>query len=111
MAEPDPDPSAASTKSQDDRRLDSWKEVAAYLSRDVTTVRRWEKREGLPVHRHRHAALGSVFAFASEIDAWRSGRERTGRREGSPPVNEARPVVVGREHELRRLHGHLLQAL
>ena len=34
-------------------RLDSWKEIAAYLNRDVTTVQRWEKREGMPVHRHR----------------------------------------------------------
>jgi len=25
-------------------RLDSWKEIAAYLNRDVTTVQRWEKR-------------------------------------------------------------------
>jgi len=33
------------------RRLESWKEIALYLGRDVTTVRRWEKREGLPVHR------------------------------------------------------------
>jgi hypothetical protein len=29
-------------------RLDSWKEIAAYLKRDVTTVQRWEKREGMP---------------------------------------------------------------
>ena len=29
-------------------RLDSWKEIAAYLNRDVTTVQRWEKREGMP---------------------------------------------------------------
>ena len=32
-------------------RLDSWKEIAAYLKRDVTTVQRWEKREDMPVHR------------------------------------------------------------
>ena len=28
-------------------RLDSWKEIAAYLKRDVTTVQRWEKREAM----------------------------------------------------------------
>ena len=33
------------------RRLDSWKEIAAYLGRDVRTVQRWERREGLPIHR------------------------------------------------------------
>jgi len=57
------------------RRLESWKEIAAYLGRDVTTVRRWEKSEGLPVHRHVHHKLGSVYAYTTELDAWRSKRE------------------------------------
>jgi TolB-like protein/Tfp pilus assembly protein PilF len=56
------------------RRLESWKEVAAYLGRDVTTVRRWEKREGLPVRRLHHSRLGSVYAFTAELDAWRNER-------------------------------------
>jgi TolB-like protein/Tfp pilus assembly protein PilF len=51
-------------------RLDSWKEIAAYLARDVTTVQRWEKKEGLPVHRKIHDKLGSVYAFKAELDAW-----------------------------------------
>src|SRR5258705_5032781 len=55
-------------------RLDSWKEIAAYLSRDVTTVQRWEKREGMPVHRHQHDRMGSVYAFSSELDAWVQSR-------------------------------------
>ena len=55
-------------------RLDSWKEIAAYLKRDVTTVRRWEKREGLPVHRHRHEQRESVYAFANELDSWWESR-------------------------------------
>jgi Tol biopolymer transport system component len=55
-------------------RLDSWKEIAAYLNRDVTTVQRWEKREGMPVHRHVHDKMGSVFASRAELDAWARGR-------------------------------------
>ena len=51
-------------------RLDSWKEIAAYLNRDVTTVQRWEKREAMPVHRHVHDKRGSVYALSSELDAW-----------------------------------------
>jgi hypothetical protein len=51
-------------------RLESWKEIATYLNRHVTTVRRWEKQEGLPVHRHVHDKLGSVYAFRAELDAW-----------------------------------------
>ncbi len=50
-------------------KLDSWKEIAAYLKRDESTVRRWEK-EGLPVHRHTHKRKATVYAHKSEIDVW-----------------------------------------
>ena len=50
-------------------RLNSWKDIATYLGRDVTTVQRWEKREQMPVHRHQHDRMGSVYAFRSELDA------------------------------------------
>ena len=60
-----------------EERLDSWKEIAAYLSRDVTTVQRWEKREGMPVHRHLHDKRGSVYALSSELDSWMLGRKAT----------------------------------
>jgi Tol biopolymer transport system component len=55
-------------------RLDSWKEIAAYLNRDVTTVQRWEKREGMPVHRHLHDRMGSVYASRAELEAWADSR-------------------------------------
>jgi len=57
-------------------RLDSWKDIAAYLRRDVSTVQRWEKREGMPVHRHLHDKLGSVYAFRWELDVWSLSRKR-----------------------------------
>jgi TolB-like protein/Tfp pilus assembly protein PilF len=56
-------------------RLESWKDIAAYLNRDVTTVQRWEKREGMPVHRHLHDKRGSVYALTSELDIWRQTRK------------------------------------
>jgi non-specific serine/threonine protein kinase len=59
-------------------RLDSWKEIAAYLSRSVRTVRRWEESEGLPVHRHMHQSLGSIYAYKSELDSWRRKRDAGG---------------------------------
>jgi TolB-like protein/tetratricopeptide (TPR) repeat protein len=55
-------------------RLESWKEIAAYLRRGVRTVRRWEKEEGLPVHRHLHQKLGTVYAYKPEIDTWWASR-------------------------------------
>jgi Tol biopolymer transport system component len=66
-------PSQTEASSTSDR-LDSWKEIAAYLRRSVRTVHRWEKEEGLPVHRQLHKDLGSVFAYKREIDAWASAR-------------------------------------
>jgi Tol biopolymer transport system component len=56
-------------------RLDSWKEIAAYLNRDVTTVQRWEKKEGMPVHRHLHDRMGSISASRKELDAWSRTRK------------------------------------
>jgi len=52
-------------------RLESWKEIAAYLQREVRTVQRWERKENLPIHRHRHQKGGTVYAFTKEIDQWR----------------------------------------
>src|SRR5512146_1724223 len=61
----------------DPDRLDSWKDIAVYLKRDVRTVRRWEEKEHLPVHRHLHSKRGSVYASKSELDAWwNQGRGR-----------------------------------
>jgi hypothetical protein len=73
-------------------RLDSWKEIAVYLQRDVATVRRWEKRETLPVHRHHHEKLGSVYAYAAELDRWAEGRRQ--RADGLPDHQAGhRPAV------------------
>jgi len=56
-------------------RLDSWKEIAAYLGRGIRTVQRWEREEGLPVHRLAHAERGSVFADSAELAAWWKSRQ------------------------------------
>lgn len=58
-----------------EKPLQSWKEIAAYLQRDERTARRWEKEEGLPVRRHRQDGRGTVYAYASELDAWRLARK------------------------------------
>lgn len=58
-----------------DDRLESWKEIAAYLRRDVRTLHRWEASEGLPIHRQVHAERGTVYAYKSELEAWRKNRK------------------------------------
>lgn len=57
-------------------RLDSWKEIAAYLKRDIRTAQRWEKQEALPVHRHLHDERGTAYAYSGEIDEWLQNRSR-----------------------------------
>src|SRR5271169_2355309 len=81
-------PKGASTPGQPEDRLDSWKKIASYLKRDVSTVQRWEKREAMPVHRHLHDKLGSVFAYRSELDAWWTSR-RARLAQESPSDNES----------------------
>ena len=51
-------------------RLDSWKAIASYLGRSDKTVRRWEEKEGLPIHRLHHDKRGSIYAYKQELDAW-----------------------------------------
>ena len=74
------DPSPAASPPEPSNRasevsLDSWKEIASYVKRDVSTVQRWEKRESMPVHRHVHDKRGSVYALSSELDAWLQTRK------------------------------------
>ena len=54
-------------------RLDSWKEIAAYVGRDVRTVIRWEQRGGLPVYRVPVGQRQAVYAYKHEIDEWLLG--------------------------------------
>src|ERR1700759_783309 len=72
----DPGSTTPPTETPAEDRLNSWKEIAAYLHRDVTTVQRWEKREGMPVHRHLHDRMGTVYAFKGELDSWARGRSQ-----------------------------------
>ncbi|HEY6944255.1 MAG TPA: tetratricopeptide repeat protein [Candidatus Acidoferrum sp.] len=76
-------------------RLDSWKEIAAYLRCSERTVRRWEL-EGLPVHRHPHKKKAGIYAYRAEIDAWwRNGHERLKQIEEERAAGgEERPIVT-----------------
>ena len=85
-------------------RLESWKEIAAYLRREARTVQGWEKNEGLPVHRHQHGKQGSVYAFRTELDTWREARkgvpEAAPVAEGPAPADEPQPPAWKRRSTL-----------
>ena len=70
-----PSPTASSDAP---RRLDSWKEIAAFFGRDERTVKRWEKERGLPIHRLPGTARAGVFAFTNELSGWLKSRESAG---------------------------------
>jgi TolB-like protein/tetratricopeptide (TPR) repeat protein len=59
----------------DEPRLESWGEIAAYLRREIRTVQRWERYQGLPVRRLQIGKLGSVYAYRSELDKWYRERQ------------------------------------
>jgi TolB-like protein/Tfp pilus assembly protein PilF len=112
VGEPSPNP-PISEKSLENR-LESWKEIAAYLGRDVTTVQRWEKREMMPVHRHLHDKRGSVYALAPELEAWLQSRKpQTG---GDADKKEPEPAGLvelegGYEKRVRRVSSRLVLAV
>lgn len=75
-------------------RLDSWKDIAAYLKRSVPTVQRWEKEEGLPVHRHLHKKQGSVYAYARELEDWRQNRKAIVEQSEEASASPTEPSVA-----------------
>src|SRR5579862_2972071 len=115
------DPVISSTQprlidSQD--RLDGWKDIAAYLGRNERTVRRWEEREGLPVHRHTHDKRSSVYAYRLELEHWLSSRApeqeeaKESPAEAGPVGNETLPQSIAAKSTSRlRLTGTLIAVL
>jgi TolB-like protein/Flp pilus assembly protein TadD len=69
------DPKGPAGSSLHDKKLVSWKEIAVHLGREIRTVQRWEKTEGLPVRRHEHQKRSTVYAYASELDEWFKKRQ------------------------------------
>lgn len=73
-----------------EERLDSWKEIAWYLRSSVRTVQRWEKTEGLPVHRQIHNRQGTIYAYKAELGRWLESRSAV----PAPPDTSSAPRVV-----------------
>lgn len=85
---------------KENKRLNSWKEIADYLDRDVRTVSRWEKEKGLPVHRVPGGKRQAIFAYTEEINRWlSSARAKDVNGEGNVSFAERRlpfsPRIAG----------------
>ncbi|MBI1749865.1 MAG: helix-turn-helix domain-containing protein [Acidobacteria bacterium] len=75
-----------------DKRLDSWKEIAAYLRCDERTAMRWQE-DGLPVHHVGGRGRGRVFAYNQEIDAWLAGAKPAGPSSATHHESVAAPAL------------------
>ncbi|HEX4007473.1 MAG TPA: hypothetical protein VHX60_14955 [Acidobacteriaceae bacterium] len=73
-----------------DERIESWKSIAAFFSRDERTVKRWEKERGLPIHRL-PGDRGGIFAYAHELNLWRDRAQGSGTatEDPAPPPQNA----------------------
>jgi tetratricopeptide (TPR) repeat protein len=102
-------PSAHEVKAPN-RRLDSWKEIAAFFDRDERTVKRWEKERLLPVHRLPGGSRARVYAFTEELERWMRSPEALPEEpaieseifeppESSSPVNDSGPIAAAVEEE------------
>jgi tetratricopeptide (TPR) repeat protein len=65
------------------RRLNTWKEIAAFFGCDERTAKRWEATRGLPVRRLPNGSRSAVFAYEDELKAWLN------QEQAEPPRNEA----------------------
>ncbi len=88
---------AAKPNGKKENILTSWKEIAAYLDRDVRTCVRWEQRYGLPVHRLDRDSKGKVFAYRDQIDEWLASRAANG---ASRPVRALNRAAILRAFPL-----------
>jgi len=103
------------------RRLETWKEIADYLGKGIRTVQRWEKHDGLPVHREAGGRKESVFAWSDELDAWRAGHPYPNGSDLSPgasypddqelTTSGRRPASSGRSVAIKRKWLVLIPAL
>lgn len=98
-------------------RLDSWKEIAAYLNRDLRTLQRWEKTANLPIRRLNKPGTRAVFAYTGELDDWLRQQSPSpadatpGDQPISPPSTSApEPTSTRRTHYVMAAAATLLVA-
>lgn len=75
-------------------RIDGWKAIGRHFGRDRTTVIRWARERGLPVHRIPGGPSGSVYALRGELDAWSRGLPADGGNDSGDGGGDGAPVAL-----------------
>jgi dienelactone hydrolase len=73
--------------------LESWKEIAAHLHRNVRTCQLWERDHGLPVHRLDGSPKARVFAYPTELDQWLHDKLHEHDRDARPNGQKGRTTL------------------
>ncbi len=68
-------------------RLDGWKAIAGFFGRERTTVIRWARGRGMPVHALPGGKTRTVYALVNELEAWARSQDQL--RTHVEPVEEA----------------------
>jgi hypothetical protein len=84
------------------RRLQSWKEIAAFFDSDERTVRRWEKERGLPIHRVPGGTGAKVFAYTEELTQWLERPKTDAGPAGSTVSIDSEPQQAGEQQAPER---------
>jgi outer membrane protein assembly factor BamB len=71
--------------------INGWKDIAAHFGKATRTVQRWETQLRLPIHRIKTPSGEIVYAYRSELEAWRRSAEGT-RGEAEPSEPDALSV-------------------
>jgi tetratricopeptide (TPR) repeat protein len=97
-------PQPTNRRPEANRRLDSWKEIAAFLDCGERTVKRWEIERGLPVHRMPGTGRGRVSAYTAELTQWleAGGPDRTATEEPSEAPEAPAPAPAAQPARARR---------
>jgi tetratricopeptide (TPR) repeat protein len=82
------------------KTLVSWKEIAVFLNHSESTVKRWERDRGLPVHRIPGGERGGVFAYSDELADWLKGEAFA--LETDEPATIEQPTAGSPENEAAR---------
>lgn len=108
MAGPSPGGRTIPDPPTNEPRLESWGEIAAYLRREIRTVQRWERYQGLPIRRLQIGKLGSVYAYRSELDKWFRERQPAAETGGEEPEQDASREIASddtRDEALEQTNG------
>jgi hypothetical protein len=77
LSDPPETPDPVPFSRPDGERLDSWKEIAAFVKRDERTAMRWAKEQGMPVRRAPGSRRARVYASRAELTRWLTERQES----------------------------------